>query len=532
MAREQFGVQKKRIDYLGLTWLIFGLVLVAELVGAYILIYKNHFQLADAMSRTANAYYTLYLKPAKLSSIGFIWNPLPSLLQIPILLFAGRWRSLATLGLSGSIMNAIFAAVNAVILFRCFKHYKIETAVSFAAVLLYAFNPFIFYYGCNGMSETSFFTAVIACVFCFIRWADVRQTKDIAIIAFSLGLSFLIRYESLALALAVLVCLVITVFFMRDKTSPFDGKKTPKMKRSYFTASGTVLFLPIIYFILMWVIINWMIMGDPLYFLDSSYSNTAQSAVLYGYTRLESHLPKFLYMLWYSLVRMLPFLLPFAVLTVSRMATRRLFRSDYLLMLMFIGAFAGFHYILLLTGASFGWLRFFSFSLPVSMALFPYELSQLQKTARRRTVIGLLMALALSAVIIPNYYFKSFDLAPEEYEAFNMNDYNTQGKQRELAEIINEDYADSIILVDSFTTGTMIVGLDHPENLITNVSEDFMEAVDRPWSFGVQYIVVPRSAQGVGTLDAINKVYPNLEQEEWCILVEDIDYFYIYKVLY
>jgi hypothetical protein len=42
---------------------------------------------ADAMSRVGNAYYVLFSRDPHLPAIGFVWNPLPSLVLLPLLPF-------------------------------------------------------------------------------------------------------------------------------------------------------------------------------------------------------------------------------------------------------------------------------------------------------------------------------------------------------------------------------------------------------------------------------------------------------------
>ncbi|WP_415635168.1 hypothetical protein, partial [Propionibacterium acidifaciens] len=45
----------------------------------------------DAMSRVANGYYVLFSRDPHLAAIGFVWNPLPSLAAIPLLLATPLW---------------------------------------------------------------------------------------------------------------------------------------------------------------------------------------------------------------------------------------------------------------------------------------------------------------------------------------------------------------------------------------------------------------------------------------------------------
>jgi|GEM_PF-1347082 len=532
--------RQRRITTLSM-WGIFLIVFAAEFAGAYIIIYQGEHMMGDALSRTANAYYAIALEPAKLASIGFVWNPLPSLIQLLILPFARFWRPLVSVGFAGYITTALFAGINSALLFRYLKNTKLNVAVTLLIVALYTFNPFIFYYGFNGMSETLFFTAMIMCVANFSLWLDDRKTGRLVVLGLMLAIGFWSRYEIFALMLGFGLAMLIAVYFIEDKGSAFD-KKPAKMKWDYSVATGSVIFLPVLYSILIWLFLNLTIMGDPLFFMHSAYSNESQSAVaLWSDFKLQMHNP--LAALWYIIVRSFPFILPFAVITLERLFTRRLIKADYFILVLLIGSLLGFHYVMLIRGASFGWLRFFCFSLITTVAWIPYELTQLKAAAKKVTIVGLCIAMAASSGIVWKY-FQDFDLAREEYTTlFDESGTNDIIMQIEIAKVINEKYSDSTILYDSFTISFLTLNLNNPKNLITNVADNvFTNAILYPQFSGIDYIVVPQpyiisddgSRQyGVGKLDAINDKYPDLYYEgaNWADLVYETPVYRVYKVL-
>ena len=522
---------KKESGYWGWTWVIFLVVLIAEIVGAYILLYKRGYILSDAMSRTANAYYVLYTNPPKLASIGFVWNPLPSLLQIPILLFKDVWHPLVTHGVAGGIMTAFFAATNAMILFRAFKHYSVNTFLSVILVLLFVFNPFMFYYGCNGMSEMPFYTSIIACIVGFCWWLDDRDNyKLLIMVAFSLAMGFLCRYEEFAITLGMGISLLIVVFSMKDPSSPFMPKPL-RMKIEYAMATGLVLFLPVLFSVVVWIILNWSIMGDPFYFLTSAYSNSAQSAFIAS-TSVITAMSSPVEALRFSLGRMLPFLPLFIVITVGRMFAKLIFKPDYCILIVMIGCISAFHFLMLLNGGSYGWPRFFSFALPICAAWLPYEFSQLKGIIKFIWVAAVVVAFISSAFIVVSN-FSSPESAPEEYEAFVQTDVSGVADQRATANRINEAYSDDVIMMDNFAMSALILNLDYPERLIINTSDQFNDALEAPWKYDVRYIVVA-DPSGVGSLDAFNMTYPNLYREgaDWCKEREEVGSFKIFEVLY
>lgn len=510
---------------------IFAVVLAAELIGAYIVVYKGGHIMNDALARTANAYYVLYILPSKLASIGFVWNPLPSLLQIPILVFAQFWRPLATHGLAGSILTAIFAGINAGLLFRYFRLCGTGVKLSLLIAALWAFNPFIFFYGLNGMSETIFFTVILSGVFNFAMWMEDRNTNRLLIVALMMAMGFLTRYEILTMMVAFAASLLVIIYLMRDKASPFPTKPFG-MGLSYTVSTFIVLFLPVVYIIAIWAIVNWTIMGDPFYFLGSAYSNEAQAAVgLADSLRFRDSKYAALLAFGYMSVRSLPFIAPLIVIVIERIFTRRLFKMDMVVFILLAGCFLGFHYVLLLTGKSFGWLRFFCYVMPVCLAWLPYEMLKLKNRARIASIVFLCIGLVVSAGMIP-YYFSNYTLGSEEYPILFQPESERTNPQVALAQLLNEQHRDATILMDSFLTSSLIVNLENSENIITNTSDEFLAAIHDPHAYHVDFIVVPRP-RGIGLLDTINDAYPDLFYygvPSWAEFVAGNDMYRLYKV--
>ena len=80
----------------------------------------------DALSRVANAYYVLYIEPPHLASIGFVWNPLPSFLELPFMFLYRFYKPIASSALAGVIITAAFTAGTAVLIYRNCHHFKIS----------------------------------------------------------------------------------------------------------------------------------------------------------------------------------------------------------------------------------------------------------------------------------------------------------------------------------------------------------------------------------------------------------------------
>ncbi len=512
------------------TWLVFLVVLAAELICAYYVVYKDGRVMTDALARTANAYYVLYILPSKLASMGFVWNPLPSLLQLPILAFNKWWPPLASCGFAGCIVTAIFAGINAAALFRYFRIAGSSIWFSLLVVFLYAFNPFIFYYGFNGMSESIFFTVLIVGIYNLAKWTGDRANSRLLVIGLMLAMGFLTRYETMVLVVTFGFSLVVAIYLIEDIPSPFKPKPA-QMKRNYGLATFFVTFLPVIYTVCIWMIVCWIIMGDPFFFYRSPYSNESLTKIVLGtYASRYFHDP--VMALIYVAIRALPFIIPVLVIICERVASGRVFKYDMLIFLVLTCSLTAFHYLLLKSGSSLGLLRYFCYTLPAGMAWIPFELPQLKKLARALTSVALCAGLLLSALVMPRY-LSNPELAYEEATLIHKAHSGDFVPQVEMAKIINEKYSHAKILLDSVSAFSLIVNLDHPENLVTTTSENFAHAMKNPQDNGIDYIVatIPK---GMGNFDVINISYPHLFHygvPDWVDLVESNPWVRLYKVL-
>ena len=78
-------------------------------LGATMILRWNYFD-PDGPSRVANAGFALLSRNPHLSAIGFISNPLPSLVEIPLLELSRWWPVLKTAGLASVLQSALFMA--------------------------------------------------------------------------------------------------------------------------------------------------------------------------------------------------------------------------------------------------------------------------------------------------------------------------------------------------------------------------------------------------------------------------------------
>jgi hypothetical protein len=78
----------------------FGLYLA---VAAVLVLHYNSIP-ADAMSRVANGSYVYRGADPHLAAVGFVWNPLPSILAIPLLMASSAWPALLSQAFAANIL--------------------------------------------------------------------------------------------------------------------------------------------------------------------------------------------------------------------------------------------------------------------------------------------------------------------------------------------------------------------------------------------------------------------------------------------
>ncbi len=508
-----------------LSWFIFVFVLVFELGAGYYCNYLNGMVMGDAASRVANAFFVLYIQPPHLASIDFVWNPLPSLMELPFMLFVPLFKPMATAALAGVIVTSLFAAGTAVLIYRNCTRFNVPAWLTLVLTALYAFNPFIFVYGFNGMSEVMFIFFVVLSITQLVQWIYDESPMHLFWIGVALALAFLIRYEAIAFAAAVFLAVV---FFMLKKRYYSRNKKSIW---SYFEGTAIVLFVPLVASVVLWILANWIFMGDPLYFLTSEYSNEAYTETSLGadILSLQWNIPG---VLLYALKMSVYFIPITLVILLIRFFDKRLFRWETMMFLVLVLGVTAFESFMLLRGASYGWLRFFVYPLPIAIAWLPYELEKLKKnTPLFRKVAAACCCLALAvSVLLTGITLKNSEVAREEYSTYFMESGSDLDLQVEIAEYLNENYAEAVLLMDSYHTWYVILNMDSTDKVITTCSYTFEEAIEDPSEFDVQYILLVDPE--VGVADAINKYYPDLYENgaSWCTLEKDFGDYKLYKL--
>ena len=113
---------------------IFVLVFAAELsFGAWMA--ARGFRWNDAMSRLASALSVLHSADPKLANIGFVWPPLPSLLDVIWTVFYPVWPGIVSRGVAAALTTAICAGLAAAVLLATSRRLGLSNRVGWAFAL-------------------------------------------------------------------------------------------------------------------------------------------------------------------------------------------------------------------------------------------------------------------------------------------------------------------------------------------------------------------------------------------------------------
>jgi hypothetical protein len=121
-------------------------------IGAVLALHFNSL-IGDTQARVANAWYVLFSRDPHLGALGFVWQPLPSVLLLPILPFKAIWPALTQDAFAMVIESALTMAGSVCVLLGITRDLKLTRPTQWFIVALYALNPMIVYYAANGMSE-------------------------------------------------------------------------------------------------------------------------------------------------------------------------------------------------------------------------------------------------------------------------------------------------------------------------------------------------------------------------------------------
>jgi cellulose synthase/poly-beta-1,6-N-acetylglucosamine synthase-like glycosyltransferase len=203
------------------------------------------------------------------SQLGGVWLPFPHVLMLPFAWNDYLWRS----GLAGSFSSMFCYLVAAIYLFRSACRLTHSKSASFVGTLLFICNPNVLYLQSTPLSElVCVATTVIACYY-FLAWVQEDHLKHLVGMAAGTFLASLSRYDGWGLFLVFCVLLVVAARMKGQSWRKIEGILL------IFSSLGCLG-------ILLWLLWDATIMGDPLYWHHYLFGGNAADARFYTYHNL------------------------------------------------------------------------------------------------------------------------------------------------------------------------------------------------------------------------------------------------------
>ncbi|AWO83205.1 glycosyltransferase family 39 protein [Gordonia terrae] len=545
-----------RVQWWGIS-LFTGLAFAYLAVGVYLYLIVGYIN-PDASSRVGNAGFTIWSRDPHLGAIGFVWNPLPSLVEIPLVELSAhwplnRWPELRRVGFAGAVMSALFMAGAGWQVRRIALDYGVGRVLRWVAVATFALNPMIVLYAGMGMSEAPFLFFLLWTCRRILLWVNRFRVVDLVVAGVALGLAYLTRYEALPVAAGV----ALGVFVMstrRHRPAGVRGRTAWRAGAPFGLHDATIVALPTVFAFVLWAGLGWLLDGNAFSQFSSQYGNAAQVEAAGIISAEDVGAGPLAEVIAGNLLGMQPLL--FAVLPIVGWIAVRRHRVDAAVVGVVFGSVLLFQMSAVILGSTFGWFRFYMAATPLVVVAIlvargpgslnpllpevrgaqatslegsslanPRSLSSdrsLRRSRVERTSLTAFMALVLvtslpvtaTSMLTPSLGKEEYGLRsafwPDRYPSSEFWFYWFGDVSRNVAGWFDDQaLPPGSVLVDTFGISRIWLFSDRPEQFVVRSDYDFFAKLNEPRAQGVQYILTPRPT-GLGRLDAINVRYPTL----------------------
>jgi hypothetical protein len=192
------------------------------------------------------------------AQLGSVWLPLPHLLATLTVWNNFMWHS----GLSGALESMASYVATGILIYQILKTLGVSLLGRIVGVFIFAANLNILYMQSTAMTELLLLGTMTAGVYELIQWHKEDNMLRLVKSSFWVMLSTMIRYDGWFLLFFSTILIVIQAY----------------RKHGYKAAEGAFfLFATLASFgILLWILWNWIIFKDPLYFIFGPYAAATQ----------------------------------------------------------------------------------------------------------------------------------------------------------------------------------------------------------------------------------------------------------------
>jgi hypothetical protein len=379
----------------------------------------------------------------------------------------------------------------------------------------YLANPLLLFYGANGMTDGMLVGAVVASLDGLLEYAQKRRLVSLVRAGVWLALGFMLRYESVPIGIFMGIGLVMGMYLSGHLWSRIQG-------------AVVALWFPIFCAGVTWILLNWMIMHNPLYFALSRYGNASQiSTGTYNTAWIiaaKHHVVVDLYQVAHFTSNFWPFI---PVFIAAGLLQFRKPRDSFGMPLMLASLGAPVLQLLLLyTNRTADWQRFFIYYIPFGTVLFAYVLWKL--FGRRSTVPALLgVVVIFSAAYVCLHEstqhiwghgdrpaFLTIEQRPvsagQSFASTSIQYKNVShliAHSETIAGYIN-DHPGLRVVLSSFTSYGVIPFIKHPNQIVFTEDQDYRAVLLNPRGRVNAILIDPPSA--LSKTEYMYQVYPTL----------------------
>ncbi len=209
------------------------------------------------------------------AQMGGIWLPVPHLLMLPFIWSDFMWRT----GLAGSMVSGICYLISTIYIYKTSMLLTKNKLASFAAALVFATNPNILYMQSTPMTELTLIAFFNLSTYYFMLYIkDQRNTLALMLASIYAFIASLSRYDGWFLVAFEGLIVIASHFSIPDVIKTLKEHRYMRLWNKFQQAQGRAIFYGTVacFGILLWMIWDYLILGDPFYFTNSQFSAKTQ----------------------------------------------------------------------------------------------------------------------------------------------------------------------------------------------------------------------------------------------------------------
>jgi hypothetical protein len=206
------------------------------------------------------------------AQLGGIWLPLPHIMLVPFVYFDVLWRT----GLAGAIVSGFFYIVSSCMLYKLTYLLLKNKLAAVVAAMMFIFNPNMMYLQSTAMTELPLIAFFLLTSYFFIKFLKGIEAAPSLILSSMFGFcAVLSRYDGWFLVAAEAGIIVLMGIAKRWKFKKIEGTVIHFATFAFFG-------------IALWLLWDYLILGNPLYFTQSQFSAHAQQEGWYAKGQLPA----------------------------------------------------------------------------------------------------------------------------------------------------------------------------------------------------------------------------------------------------